>query len=143
MEKITNAPITPIRPLPGDSTPFGVINTTPTRGGNEKSSRGEGGDQSARTHPPLKKRKPPKEETVWITVPSPSPWRTTVLNLEFKPYTLVIGVPSSHIRHFVVFLHEGPFFPKYRVYLRCKGHSEFVLTVVGLVFLFFRWNPHR
>jgi len=47
MEKITNAPITPIRlgPLPGDSAPFllGVINTAATRGGNRSHSRGGGG----------------------------------------------------------------------------------------------------
>jgi len=35
METKTNAPITRIRPLPGDSAPLGVINTAATRGGNE------------------------------------------------------------------------------------------------------------
>jgi len=34
MEKKTNAPITPIRLLSGDSAPLGVINTAATRGGN-------------------------------------------------------------------------------------------------------------
>ena len=38
MEKITNAPITPIRPLPGDSATLGVINTAATRDGNESHS---------------------------------------------------------------------------------------------------------
>jgi len=43
MEKITNAPITPIRLLSGDSSPLVVINTAVTRGGEEIHSRGEGG----------------------------------------------------------------------------------------------------
>jgi len=43
MGKKTNAPITPIRSLPSDSAPFGVINTVATRGGNESHSRGRGG----------------------------------------------------------------------------------------------------
>jgi len=43
MEKITNAPITPIRLLPGDSSPLVVINTADTRGGEEIHSRGGGG----------------------------------------------------------------------------------------------------
>jgi len=34
-EKNTSAQITPIRPLPGDSTPLGAINTAATRGGDE------------------------------------------------------------------------------------------------------------
>ena len=42
-KKITNAPITPIRLLPGDSSPLVVINTADTRGGEEIHSRGGGG----------------------------------------------------------------------------------------------------
>jgi len=55
MEKKTNAPITPIQLLPGDSSPLVVINKTGTRG-RKKSTLEEGGDWSARTHPPLKKK---------------------------------------------------------------------------------------
>jgi len=39
-----------------------------------KSTLEEGGDRSARTHPPGKnkfKKKNPKEKTVWVEVPSP------------------------------------------------------------------------
>ena len=43
MEKRTNAPITPIRLLPGDSSSLFVINTAVTRGGEEIHSRGGGG----------------------------------------------------------------------------------------------------
>ena len=44
MEKTKiNAPITPIRPLPGDLAPLGVISTATTRGGNRSHSRGGGG----------------------------------------------------------------------------------------------------
>jgi len=43
MEKIANAPITPIRLLSGDSSPLDLINTAVTRGGKEIHSRGEGG----------------------------------------------------------------------------------------------------
>jgi len=43
MEKITNIPITPIRFLPGDSSPLVVINTATTRGREEIHSRGWGG----------------------------------------------------------------------------------------------------
>ena len=43
MEKITNAPITPIRLLSGNSSPLVVINTAATRGGEEIHSRGGGG----------------------------------------------------------------------------------------------------
>jgi len=43
MEKITNTPITPIRFLPGDSSPLVVINTATTRGREEIHSRGWGG----------------------------------------------------------------------------------------------------
>ena len=42
MEKITNAPITPIRLLSGDSSTLVVINTAATRGGEEICSRGVG-----------------------------------------------------------------------------------------------------
>ena len=51
----TSAPITPIRRLPGDSAPLGVINTAVTRGRMELHSRGGGEGQSARTNPPKKK----------------------------------------------------------------------------------------
>jgi len=69
----------------------------------------EGGDRSARTHPPLKKKI--EAENCLDRGPKSPPWRTTVLNLEFKPWPLVIlvGVPSSHPWHFVVV-----FFLKYR-----------------------------
>jgi len=43
MEKITNAPITPIQLLPDYSSPLVVINTAATRGGKEIYSRGRGG----------------------------------------------------------------------------------------------------
>ena len=99
-KKQTNAPITPIRLLPGDSAPLGVINTAATRGGNGSHSRW-GGRLVRKDTSPIKK-KPPKEKTVWITVPSPPPWRTTALNLEFKPWPLVIlaGAASSHREQF-------------------------------------------
>jgi len=42
-KKITKSPITPIRLLPGDSSPLVVINTAATRGGEEIHSRGGGG----------------------------------------------------------------------------------------------------
>ena len=42
-KKNTNAPITPIRLLPGDSSPVVVINTAATIGGEEIHSRGGGG----------------------------------------------------------------------------------------------------
>ena len=55
MEKITNLPITPIRLLPGDSSPLVVINTAANRGGEEIHSRGGGG--TGRQGPiPLKKK---------------------------------------------------------------------------------------
>ena len=66
--KKTNAPITPIRPLPGDSAPLGVINTAASRGGNESHSRGEG-DPVHNDKSPLKKKKP-EGEIVWVEVPS-------------------------------------------------------------------------
>ena len=55
MEEITNAPITPIRLLPGDSSPLVVIKKAATRGGEEIHSRGGGGDRSARANYTLKK----------------------------------------------------------------------------------------
>jgi len=42
-EQKTKAPITPIRLLPGDSSPLVVMNTAATRGGEEIHSRGRGG----------------------------------------------------------------------------------------------------
>ena len=56
MEKITNAPITPIRLLPGDSSPLVVINTAATRGGEEIHSRGGGGLVRKDTSPVKKKK---------------------------------------------------------------------------------------
>ena len=82
-KKITNAPITPIRLLPDDSSPLVVINTAATRGGEEIHSRGGGGLVRKDTSPV--KKKTPKEKTVLITVPSRPRWQTIVLNLEFKP----------------------------------------------------------
>jgi len=52
----TNEPITPIRPLPGDSALLGVTNTAATRGGNGRHSRG-GGGTSPQGHIPRKKFK--------------------------------------------------------------------------------------
>jgi len=83
MEKITNAPITPIRPLPGDSAPLGAIITAATRGGEESHSRG-GGGTGPQGHIPFQKKKK-KGETRLDHGPKSSPWRTTVQNLEFKP----------------------------------------------------------
>ena len=51
MGKKKNAPITPIRPLPGDSAPLGVVNTAPTRGGNGSRFRGGGGPVRKDTSP--------------------------------------------------------------------------------------------
>jgi len=51
MKKKTNSPFTPIRPLPGDSAPLGVINTAATRGGNESHSRGGWGPVRKDTSP--------------------------------------------------------------------------------------------
>ena len=82
MEKKTNAPITPTRPLPGDSAPLGVMNTAATRCGNGSHLK-EGGDRSARTHPPYKKT--PEGENRLDRGPKFPPWRTAELNLEFKP----------------------------------------------------------
>jgi hypothetical protein len=61
MEKRTNAPITPIRLLPGDSSPLVVINTAATRGGEEIHSRG-GGGPVRKDQFPLKKKNPKKEK---------------------------------------------------------------------------------
>jgi len=55
MEKITNAPITPIRLLPGDSSPLVVFNTAATRGGEEIHSRRGGGLVRKDTSPVKKK----------------------------------------------------------------------------------------
>ena len=124
MEKITNTPITPIQPLPGDWAPLTVINTEATRGGN--GSHSTGGKGTCPQGHVLRKTK--KKNQRWKSSGSRSqvpPWRTTVLHLEFKPWPLVIGAPSSHVQHFVVFLHEGPFLLKYWLRLRCEGHLEF------------------
>jgi len=59
MGKKTNAPITPIRLLPGDSSPLVVINTAATRGGEEIYSRG-GGGPVRKTNSPSKKQNPKK-----------------------------------------------------------------------------------
>jgi len=63
----TSAPITPIRRLPGDSAPLGVINTAVSRGGKEVHSRG-GGGTGPQGPIPIKKKiqeKNPKEKIVW------------------------------------------------------------------------------
>ena len=61
MEKIANAPITPIRLLSGDSSPLVVIKKADTRGGEEIHSRGGGG-----TGPqgPIPLKKNPKKEKI-------------------------------------------------------------------------------
>jgi len=58
-EKKTNAPITPIRLLPGDSSPLVVIKTAATRGGEEIHSRGGRGPVRKDQFPlkKIKKRK--------------------------------------------------------------------------------------
>jgi len=73
MEKRTNAPIPPIRPLPGDSAPLGVINTAATIGGNESHSRGGGGLVREEIFPITNKckEKNSKEKTAWVEIPSP------------------------------------------------------------------------
>jgi len=121
MEKITNAPITPIWPLPGDSTPFCVINTAATRGRNGNHSRG-GRETGPQGHI-LRKNKKLKEKTVWIEVQVPT-WWTKVLNLEFKPWPLVIGSPLSHAWHFVVLHHGCSFFLKYQLHHRLGQDYE-------------------
>ena len=60
-KKITNAPITPIRLLPGDSSPLVVINTAATRGREEIHSRGGGGLVRKDTSPVKNKKKPEGE----------------------------------------------------------------------------------
>jgi len=60
-KKITNAPITPIRLLPGDSSPLVAINTAATRGGEEIHSRGEGRLVRKDTFPVKIKKKPEGE----------------------------------------------------------------------------------
>jgi len=52
LEKITNAPITPIRLLPGDSSPLVVIKKKVSRGGEEIHSRGGGGEGPQGPIPP-------------------------------------------------------------------------------------------
>ena len=59
--KITNAPITPIRLLPGDSSPLVVINTADTRGGEEIHYRGGGGLVRKDTSPVKIKKKEQKK----------------------------------------------------------------------------------
>ena len=56
---ITNAPITPIRLLSGNSSPLVVINTAATRGGEEIHSR-EGGGTGPQGPIPLFKKNPKK-----------------------------------------------------------------------------------
>ena len=53
-KKKPNAPITPIRLLPGDSAPLGVINTAATRGGNGIHYRGGGGGPVRKDTFPIK-----------------------------------------------------------------------------------------
>jgi len=75
MEKITKAPITPIRLLPGDSSPLVEINTAAARGGEEIHSRGGGG--TAPQGPiPLKKKSKKKQsrnpqESLKVSIHSP------------------------------------------------------------------------
>jgi len=66
----------------------------------------EGGHWSARTHPPSKKKKPEGENRLDHGPKSP-PWRTTVLNLEFKPWPLVILVGVSSCDTFNLFMRKG------------------------------------
>jgi len=76
MEKRTNAPITPIRLLPGDSSPLVVINTAATRGGEEIHSRG-GGGTGPQGPIPLKKKIQKKkksrnpQESLKVSIDSP------------------------------------------------------------------------
>ena len=55
MEKKSNAPITPIRLLPGDSSNLVVINKADARGGEEIHSRGGGGPVRKDQFPSKKK----------------------------------------------------------------------------------------
>jgi len=61
-KKNTNAPITPTRLLPGDSSPLVVIKTRQLLEAERKSTLEEGGDRSARDQFPLKKN--PKKEKI-------------------------------------------------------------------------------
>ena len=94
----------------------------------------EGGDRSARTHPPFFCKK--KEENRLDRGPKFPQWQTTVLNLEFKPWPLfiLVGVPSSHPCHFVVV-----FFLKYRFRLRLgrDGFFVFLVSFLGILVLGF------
>ena len=85
VKKITNAPNTPIRLLPGDSAPLGVINTAATRGGEGSHSRG-GGGTGPQGHIPLK-IKNPEGETRLDHGPKSPPWRTTEHKLAVKSLT--------------------------------------------------------
>jgi len=65
----------------------------------------EGGDRSAMT-PPFKKKiqeQKPDGENRLVRGPKSPPWRTTVLNLGFKPGPLVIG---AHVGVGPEFVHE-------------------------------------
>ena len=62
MEKITNAPITPIRPVPGDSSPLFVFNKEGNRGQEEIHSRGGGGTGPQKPNFPFKKN--PKKDKI-------------------------------------------------------------------------------
>jgi len=75
MENKTNAPITPVRLLPGDSAPLGtgVINTVATRGGNESHSRGRGRPVRKDQSPSKKIKKNRGRETRAREVKDPSP----------------------------------------------------------------------
>jgi len=102
-KKKTNAPITHIRLLPGDSAPLGVVNTAATGGGNGSHSRGGGGLVRKDTSPVEKKN--PEGENRLDHGPKSPPWRTTVLNLEFepRPFVILVGAPSSHHEKFFFF----------------------------------------
>ena len=78
MEKLTNAPITPIRPLPGDSLPLGVINTAATRGGNGSHSRG-GGETGPQGHILRSKKKRTEGENL---LHPPRPANCTLFGLQ-------------------------------------------------------------
>jgi hypothetical protein len=85
VKKITNAPNNPIRLLPGDSAPLGVITTAATRGGEGSHSRG-GGGTGPQGHIPLK-IKNPEGETRLDHGPKSPPWRTTEHKLAVKSLT--------------------------------------------------------
>ena len=86
-----------------------LIYNAATRGGNGSQPRG-GGVTGPQGHIPHKKK--PRRRKPPCRGPKSPPWWTTVLNLEFKPWPFVIGAPSSHVRHFVVFLSRGFFLPE-------------------------------